>query len=35
MGGDLVEVFVVFILTRACAVIELGDALGVIVVEYG
>ena len=35
MGRDLIEVFVVFILTRACAVIELGDALGVIVVEYG
>ena len=34
MRGALVEVFVVFILTRACTIIELGDTLRVIVVEY-
>lgn len=35
MCGDLVKVFVVLILTRACAIIELRDALRVIVIEYG
>ena len=35
MLGDFVKVFVVLILTRACTIIELGDTLRVVVIEYG